>query len=553
MNSMISCRLIHIATLRLADNLRAVLAMLAFTALSGCDALITSVSHPDGVIFCSEGSPSYFNPQLDTSGTTVDAASHQLYDRLLDFDAQSGSIIPGLATSWTISEDGRKYTFQLRKNVEFHHTNYFTPSRTFNVDDVIFSFDRWRLSEHPYHKVSGGSYPYVDSLGLNQLISDIKRVNAYRLEIVLNQPQSSFLANLATDFAVILSEEYAQHLTAKQHQAMIDTHPIGTGPFKFVNYRQDSFIRYARHEKYWGSSTQTEKLIFDITPSSSLRLAKLITGECDAMGLPAHSELDIIRQSKNLVLDEKPGLNVGFWAFNTSKPPFNNPQVRRALSLAIDKSALIEAIYFESAVAAKNIVPPTSWAFQSEHKTLSYNPTAAKRLLEENGIENGFSMTIWAMPVERPYNPNAIKMAELIQSYLQAVGINAEIVSYEWSTFRDKLKQGLHDSVLIGWSADNGDPDNFYRPLLSCAAIRSGTNRALWCSPEYDALINQALQFTEIDERQYFYFKANDIIAEQLPLIPIAHASKYQAYRDELKGFQINPYGGVSLAGVVKN
>lgn len=521
--------------------------------LSSCDAIINANNKTNGVIYCSEGNPTSFNPQLDASGTTVDASSHQIYDRLLDFDAQNGNVIPGLATSWRISENGLRYTFQLRKNVEFHQTSYFTPTRTFNVDDVIFSFDRWRLLDNPYHYIAGGIYPYSDSLGLGKLIEKVERVNAYRLEIVLKQPQSSFLANLATDFAVILSKEYADTLAHNQQKNFIDSHPIGTGPFKFASFRQDSFIRYKKHDKYWGDSKQTEQLIFDITPSSSLRLAKLITGECDAMGLPAHSELEVIRQSNNLVLDEKPGLNVGFWAFNTTKAPFDKPEVRRALSLAIDKNALIEAIYFDSAILAKNIVPPTSWAFQSEQKNVSYNPSAARKLLQESGIAPGFTMTIWAMPIERPYNPNALKMAELMQGYLQAVGVKVEIVSYEWSAFREKLKQGLHDSVLIGWSADNGDPDNFYRPLLSCAAIKSGTNRAFWCSPEYDSLIDQALRFTTNEDRQYFYFKANALIAEQLPLMPIAHASKYQAFRQNLRGFKINPYGGVKLAGVTKN
>lgn len=521
--------------------------------LSGCDALISASNKSNGVIYCSEGNPTSFNPQLDTSGTTVDASSHQIYDRLLDFDPKSGSVIPSLATSWSISTDGLLYTFQLRKDVAFHHTAYFSPSRTFNAEDVIFSFDRWRLPNSAYHGVAGGIYPYADSLGLANLIEKVERVNAYRLEITLKQPQSSFLANLATDFAVIMSKEYADSLEQKNQKENIDRQPIGTGPFKFAHFRQDSFIRYKRHDEYWGENKQTEQLIFDITPSSSLRLAKLITGECDAMALPAHSELDVIRQSKDLILDEKPGLNVGFWAFNTAKPPFDRPGVRRALSLAIDKNALIEAIYFDSAILAKNIVPPTSWAFQSEQKNLNYNPSAAKKLLQENGIEPGFTMNIWAMPVERPYNPNAIKMAELMQSYLQAVGVNVEIVSYEWSTFREKLKQGTHDSVLIGWSADNGDPDNFYRPLLSCGAIKSGTNRAFWCSPEYDELIGQALKYTSIEDRQYFYYKANALIAEQLPLVPIAHASKYQAFRRDLVGFEINPYGGVKLAGVTKN
>jgi len=527
--------------------------MLMCFNLTACDGLITSKPNPSGIVYCSEGSPTGFNPQLDTSGTTVDASSHQVYDRLLDFDPLSGNVLLGLASSWEISEDGLRYTFQLRKNVEFHHTAYFTPSREFNAEDVIFSFDRWRLLDHPYHFVSGGAYPYVDSLSLDKLIVSINRINDYRVEFILNKPQSSFLANLATDFAVILSAEYGEKLLESHQQERIDNFPVGTGPYKFVSFRQDSYVRYVRNDNYWQPLRLTEKLIFDITPSSSLRFAKLITGECDAIGLPAHSELDIIRQSKGLVLDEKPGLNVGFWAFNTAKPPFDKAEVRRALAMAVDKNALIEAIYFDSAVPAKNIVPPTSWAFQAEQKGISYNPSGAKKLLTDNGIKPGFTMEIWAMPVERAYNPNAIKMAELIQGYLQAVGVKVDIVSFEWSTFRERLKQGIHDSVLIGWSADNGDPDNFYRPLLSCGAIKSGTNRAFWCSPEYDVLINQALQFTSIEDRQYFYFKANDLIAEQVPLLPIAHASKYQAFRSELKGFEINALGGVKFAGVVKD
>jgi cationic peptide transport system substrate-binding protein len=520
--------------------------------LSGCEELIQSVDNPDGIIYCSEGSPASFNPQLDTSGTTVDASSHQIYDRLIDFDPVTGDIVPGLATSWLASNDGKTYVFQLRKRVAFHQTKTFTASRYFNADDVLFSIDRWRLPEHPYNQISGGRYPYTDSLDLGKLIKSVKRLNGYRVEIKLNQPESSFLANLATDFSVILSAEYAEKLITRNQQALIDSHPVGTGPYKLSSFHQDRYIRYRQHPDYWREGKLTKDLIFDITPSSSLRLAKLLTAECDAIALPAHSELDVIRQQTDLVLDEKPGLNVGFWAFNTSKPPFDNALVRRALAMAIDRNALIEAIYFDSAIAARNIVPPTSWAFQSDVKTISYNPIAAKKLLVEQGIEEGFSMTVWAMPVERAYNPNATKMAELIQAYLAEVGVTVNIVSYEWATFREKLSEGLHDSVLIGWSADNGDPDNFYRPLLSCAAIKSGTNRAMWCSEEYDQLINQALQYTEIQDRLYFYEKANEYLAQQLPLLPIAHASRYQAYRKEIKGLVINPYGGVRFGGVTK-
>ena len=527
-----------------------------------------------GIIYCSESNPVTFNPQLDTSSTTSDASSHQLYDRLLDFDPDSGRIVPSLASSWLVSDDGLTYAFQLRKDVWFHTTGYFEPSRNFNADDVIFSIDRWRLKSHPYHYVSGGSYPYFESIGIAQNIASVERVNGYRVEITLKRRDSSFLANLATDFAVILSKEYATELAQAGTPSKIDQLPIGTGPFKFESYRKDHFIKYLRHDNYWRTQThevkgsdlatelqnvsekqkitQVEQLIFDITPRSSLRLAKLMTGECDATAFPAQTELEVIRTEDDLTLAEKPGLNVGFWAFNTQRPPFDNPDVRRALAAAIDKNTLLEAVYFDSATRAKTLLPAASWAFQNDADDTAYNPVLARKLLADAGIAPGFSMTIWAMPVERAYNPNATKMAELIQRYLRDVGVEATIVSYDWATFRRHLQEGLHDSVLIGWSADNGDPDNFYRPLLSCGAIPSGTNRAMWCNDDYDKLLNEALKTDDIEERAAIYKQVNRLLYERLPVVPIAHAYRYQAYRNELKGMTINPFGGVRFGGVEK-
>jgi len=296
-----------------------------------------------------------------------------------------------------------------------------------------------------------------------------------------------------------------------------------------------------------------DQLIFDITPLSSLRLAKLMTGECDVLSLPAHSELEIIRERENLILDEKPGLNVGFWAFNTSRPPFDNIEVRRALAMAIDKTALLEAVYFGSAIKANGIIPPSSWAHQSDLQSTSYNPVLAKELLEKNGIDEDFTLDIWAMPVERSYNPNAVMMAGLMQGFLKEVGVTVNIVSFEWNSFRRRLAEGNYDSILIGWSADNGDPDNFYRPLLSCASIDSGTNRAKWCSPQFDELINEALTYGDERTRAALYQSANAIIADQLPLVPIAHAYRYQAYRDNVQGLVINPFGGIRFGGVHKS
>lgn len=502
------------------------------------------------VTYCSESNPAFFNPQLDTSSNTADASAHQLYDRLLEFNPKDGLIEPGLASSWLVSDDGLTYTFQLRRNVAFHQTDYFTPSRTFNADDVIFSIDRWRLDSHPYHNVNGGSYPYFESLSLKQTIKEVRRVNGYRVEITLYKSDSSFLANLATDFAVMLSEEYAASLLQEGRPSRIDYFPIGTGPFKFVNYKQNHYIRYIRHNDYFLPTRGAQHLIFDITSKSSLRMAKLITGECDAIAFPSQNDLAFIDEQDDLTLLEKPGLNIGFWAFNTSKAPFDNPKVRQALVLAVDKTSLLDAVYLGQATRAKSIVPSASWAYQGDAKELGYNPVKARQLLDEAGVPYNFSMDVWAMPVQRAYNPNAMKMAQLIKSYLNEVGINLNIVSYDWNIFRENLRLGIHDSVLIGWNADNGDPDNFYRPLLTCDAIPSGTNRAMWCNEQYDRLVQQALLTDNFKKRKLLYQQANTLLFEQMPLMPIAHAYQYQAIRSKLKGMEINPFGGIRFDNV---
>ena len=520
--------------------------------LSACTKRDEQAFYNSGLIYCSESNPVTFNPQLDTSSTTADATAHQIYDRLLDFDPETGRIVPSLASSWLVSDDGLTYAFQLRRDVQFHTTDYFTPSRNFNADDVIFSIDRWRDKNHPFHYVSGGRYPYFESLGLADNIVDVARINGYRVEITLKRRDSSFLANLATDFSVILSAEYGQQLQAQGFPNRIDQYPIGTGPFLFESYRKDHFIRFKQNPDYWIEQAVAKRLIYDITPRSSLRLAKLMTGECDATAFPAQTELEVIRAKEDLVLAEKPGLNIGFWAFNTQRPPFDNQDVRRALAAAIDKNTLLEAVYFDSATRAKTLLPAASWAFQSDADDTAYNPVLARKLLSDAGFPNGFSMTIWAMPVERAYDPNAAKMAELIQRYLAEVGVTATIVSYDWATFRRHLREALHDSVLIGWSADNGDPDNFYRPLLSCGAIPSGTNRAMWCNQDYDRLLDEALATDNIEERRAIYQQVNRLLYERLPLVPIAHAFRYQAYREELQGMEINPFGGVRFGGVSK-
>lgn len=499
-----------------------------------------------GLVYCSEGNPEGFNPQRITSGTTVDATAAQLYDRLIDYDAETQQFVPALAKQWQALDNGTRYRFQLRDGVAFHSTAYFTPSRPFNADDVIFSFNRWLDPTSLYHNVGGGNYPFFTATGLDKLIKRVVKVDTMTIDIILNNADSSFLANLATDFAVILSAEYAGQLAVDGTPERIDHQPIGTGPYRFAAYRKDYFIRYNRNPDYWREGPQIEHLVYSITPNANKRMLKLVTGECDVIPYPLVSKLQSLNQAQIEVKSEV-SPNVAFWAFNTQKKPFDDPTVRQALSHAINRRAIIDAIYYGSAERADSILPPTSWAYSANGSDVDYDPEKARQLLRQAGVRDGFRMTIWAMPVQRVYNPNARRMAELMQSDLAQVGIDARIVSYEWNSFRRRLSRGEHDTALIGWYADNADPDNFFRPLLSCAAVAIGSNRANWCHPGFDQILLEAIATTDTETRRQLYRSAQDLLNQQVPLLPIAHSMRYQAQQDFVTGVELPPYGGISF------
>ena len=441
---------------------------------------VASVAGAKTLVFCSEGSPEGFNPQLYTAGTTFDASSRQVFDGLVQFERGTTNIQPGLAESWEVSDDGLTYTFNLRKGVTFHGNEAFTPSRDFNADDVVFSFMRQLDPEHPYHKVSGGAYEYFNGMSMPDLLKSVEKVDDHTVRFHLNRPEAPFIANLGMDFASIMSAEYADTMMEAGTPEKVDLEPIGTGPFQFVAYQKDAVIRYQAHPDYWAGKAPIDKLVFSITPDASVRYAKLKAGECHVMPYPNPADLEAMANDADVNLMEQEGLNVGYLAFNTEKEPFTDRKVRQALSMAINKDAIIEAVFAGAGKVAKNPIPPTIWSYNEETVDYPYDPSLAKSLLAEAGYPDGFETDIWAMPVQRPYNPNARRMAEIIQADWDKIGVKANIVSYEWGEYLKRSKDGEHQTLLLGWTGDNGDPDNFLAVLLGCDAV-GGSNRARWC------------------------------------------------------------------------
>ncbi|MFT5636100.1 MAG: cationic peptide transport system substrate-binding protein [Cognaticolwellia sp.] len=525
---------------------------LLILVLSGCDSNEALSLSKKSIIYCSEGAPESFNPQIESSGTTIDATSNQLYNRLIEFNPTDNSIIPAIAKSWHVTRDGKMITFYLRKNIQFHQTSYFNPTRALNADDVLFSFNRMFDSSHDYHLISGGKYPFFQNAQLVNLIESIEKINDHTVRFKLAHSDSSFLANIGGDSAIILSKEYADELIELNAMQEIDMIPIGTGPFKFKQYSSGAFIRYEPHSDYWRGKSELKQLVFDITPRDTGRLTKLLAGECDVIAYPiAHKKIE---QHPNLTLESVTSFNVGYFGFNTSKPPFNNHLVRKALSYAINKQAILETVYTGQAEIANGLIPTSSWAYDSTITSQEYSITKAQELLTQAGYSNGFAMDLWAMPVQRAYNPDAVTMAKLIQADLLKIGIEVNVVSgYEWSTFLRKISDGEHQSVLLGWSADHPDPDNFFSTLLSCSSAITGSNRTFWCNKEFDQLIQKALQTNNINKRKVYYSKALKLINEEVPLIPIAHSKRYQARANNINGTLLRAIGGIDFNGVTKN
>ena len=359
--------------------------------LSGCDSNETLSLSKKSIIYCSEGAPESFNPQTVTSGTTIDATANQLYNRLIEFNPTDNSIIPAIAKSWHVTRDGKMVTFYLRKDIEFHQTTYFSPTRTLNADDVLFSFNRMLDENHQYHPISGGKYPFFQNAQLVNLIDSIEKINDYTIRFQLTHSDSSFLTNIGGNSAVILSKEYADELVELNTMQEIDMLPIGTGPFKFKQYSSGAFIRYEPHANYWRGKSELKQLVFDITPRDTGRLTKLLAGECDIIAYPiAHEK---IKQHPNLTLESVTSFNVGYFGFNTSKPPFNDPLVRKALSYAINKQAILETVYTGQAEIADGLIPNSSWAYDSSITSQEYSITKAQALLAEAGYSEGFQWT----------------------------------------------------------------------------------------------------------------------------------------------------------------
>ncbi len=495
------------------------------------------------LVFCSEGNPEALNPQIVTTTTGMNAG-RPMFNNLVEFKPGSTEISPALAESWDISPDGREYTFHLRQGVRFHSSDIFKPTRPMNADDVLFSLNRQWKDDHPFHAVSGARYDYFKDMGMPELLESIEKLDDRTVRIRLTRAEAPFLADMAMPFNVILSAEYAAQLMAAGQPEKLDEQPIGTGPFMFAGFQPDVVVRYRAFPDYWAGRRPIDTLVFSITPNPAVRLTKLKAGECHVMAFPDPGDAAEIEADPNLRLLRQEGLNTGYLAFNTTRPPFNDVRLRRAVWMAIDKAAIIDAVYEGAGVIAKNPIPPTLWSYNDTIEDLPYDPAGAQKLLVEAGYSEGFDTQLWYMPVSRPYMPNGKRVAEMIQADLARIGIRLDLQTMEWTDYRIALQGGEPPMALFGWTGDNGDPDNFLHVLLGCDSARiGGNNVAKWCDPIYDGLVTEAALHADQPTRTRLYEQAQVVFHDNAPWVPLAHSVVMMAERKNVTGYVMDPLG----------
>lgn len=467
------------------------------------------------------GEPASLDPGESASGEDS-AVTSQIYDKLVEMDideAGQATYIPALAESWETS-DGQEWIFHLRSGVKFHD------GTDFDAEDVVFAFERQRDPDHPYFPVKQKFYQSI----FGDVIAEVEALDDLTVRFMLTAPSGPFLENMTNSIAGIPSSQ-----AIREHGDDFGRHPVGTGPFRFVEWEAGTQVILERFDDYWDGAPLPDGLTFRVIPDNDARFSAIAAGEIDvAAGIPP-VKYDSGREDPNIDVIQMPSLNVGFLYFNVAKEPLDDRNVRLAVAHAIDKQAIVDAFYEGTGMVARNVLCPASWAYNWDIEPYEYNPELAMELLAEAGFPDGLDVELWVMPVSRPYFPQPQQIGEAFQSYLQAVGIRAEIVSYDWTTYLAMTDAGEAEIFMYG-QTNVPDPHAFLYWFFG-----ETTPKDSWDDPEVQRVIAEAARAVDLDERTELYMEAQRMLHEGLPAVPIAHSEPVVMVRAWMSGYRLNP------------
>jgi peptide/nickel transport system substrate-binding protein len=507
-------------------------AALCVAALAGCTApaaTTTKTAAPatvDTFTYAQGADPRGLDPALVDDGESSKVIVN-IYEGLLKYAPDSTKVEPSLAESWKISADGLSYTFKLKKGVKFHD------GTDFNADAVKFNIDR---QLPPKVTADMGYAGFVFGT-----VKDVVVVDPQTVTINLSQKNTAFLANLAMSLAAPIISPKA--LTDGNNSVM--EKPVGTGPYKFVKWDKGQDVVLVRNDAYWGTKALTKNVVFRIIADNSARVLALNNKEVDMIDGIDATVVDKITSGGDKLYTAA-GMNVNYMAYNTTTPLFKDVAARTAVSQAINTDELVKSLYQGYSEKATTILPSFIPGYDKTVKQVGYDAAASKAGLAKAGITK-IHMIAYSNP--RPYNAaTGVALATAIQGYLQKVGVECTIDSFDWTTYKAKVKEGNYDIAFYGWIGDNGDPDNFLNLL---ADPDPSMNIARWQDPTYIGMIKKALETPNGAARDAQYAAMEKYAASKAIWLPISHAKTLAGYRPQVSGFIYHVTGNVFCSKVV--
>ncbi|MDH4231342.1 MAG: ABC transporter substrate-binding protein [Nitrospirota bacterium] len=470
--------------------------------------------------------PTTLDPALivDVTGGSISA---KIFNGLVKLDEQL-NVVPDIAESWKISEDGTTYVFHLRKNVNFSNNREVTSS------DFKYSFKRilspsgrspntWVLE-----KISGAK-DFMQ--GRVSDISGIEIPDPYTVEIKLEQPFSPFLQLLTMTAAYVLPKEEVERLGDD-----FSSHPVGTGPFLLKEWKHNNQIVLKKNSLYFAAPPKIEGIVYRIIPEDLTAVTEFELGNIDVITVPA-SEYSRYRTSPEWkeYLSSIYGLNVYYLGFNCSRPPFDNVNLRKAVAYAIDREKILNTFYEKRGRLAQGPVPDILRKWQALFP-YAFDLQKARELIDEEAM-NDRTILFYITTADQ----EVIDIAEIIQSYLKEAGLNIKIKQLEWSAYKAAINNGEPDLFWLSWWADYPDPENFLFPLFHSSNHGASGNRSRYTSSEVDRLIEAGQRALDSTARDGYYASAEKIIAEEVPWVFFWHKTDFTLRQPYLKNYKIYP------------
>lgn len=467
-----------------------------------------------------EQEPVGLDPHVTSARSSYQILENVL-DTLVEMDDEL-NIVPALATSWEVADDGAVWTFELRDDVVFHN------GRPMTADDVVYTFERLLDPETG----SGNAYKVVGS-------PSIEALAPHTVQFTLSEPSGIFLGRLAMDKSLgIIARESVE-------DGSINTTPIGTGPFEITEYLPGTSLLLERNDAYWKTGADGAPLPYldavevRIVGEGSQRRTGLVTGDLDwAFSIPLQSVAELEARD-DVIVDSTASPAYYYMGVNTLREPLDDVRVRQAISYALDRGNITEAATFGTGVPTQDPIPSVSaWAY--DYAPYDQDLEKARDLLAEAGVEDGFELTV--MPTT--FVEQTVRMAQVIQAQLAPLGIEVTIDTREWSDWLETQGAGEYDTFVCSW---NGllDPDDFFFAQHKTGEVFNFTG---YSNPSVDELLDEGRTADDFDERYGIYQRINREIVDAATYIYIYNPSNIQAYRSNVEGYSARPDQAIRFA-----